>query len=91
MAIKAQRITDLCIAINAVEGADCAPKYNKQNERVRNTLYDVMIKEAIRLHFKQKVGLGALSRALHEAGWEGQMFVNNGPTWGRPFLQIREA
>jgi hypothetical protein len=67
-------LTDLCIAINAVEGADCAPEYQKQNKRVCKMLHRYMINAAERL-WTEGVTLKRLTKAINAAGWEDQHFV----------------
>ena len=71
---KTQRITDLCMAINAVEGTDVAPEYIRQNQRVRNTLYKMMMEEADRLS-RTEVTIKQLEKAIAKAGWEDQHFA----------------
>lgn len=72
-------ITDLCIAINAVEGGECAPEYQKQNKRVcksLNGLLEVTAKHAIHNGATDK----QLRKALTAAGWEDQTFRLYGTT-----------
>ena len=70
-------ITNLCIACNALDGADSMENHNK-NKEIRNTVYDVMMKEAARLYFKRHITLEALRLSIEKAGWEGQCFVQDG-------------
>jgi hypothetical protein len=72
-----QVLTDLCIAINAVEGASVAPEYEKQNERVRKTLYEFLIGTAMSLYMLD-VSLKKMDKAIRAAGWEDQHFVESG-------------
>lgn len=78
-------ITNLCIACNALDGADCIENH-KKNEEIRQTVYDVMMKEAARLHFKKRVSLEALRHSIEKAGWEEQYFVQVGR---KPKLKIK--
>lgn len=70
-----QRITDLCMAINAVEGTYVDHQlYNDQCIRVRNTLFDLMTEEAKKL-LSNDVSMKRLNNALHKAGWDDNYFV----------------
>lgn len=69
-----QRVTDLCMAINAVDGTHVTAKYVKQNERVRQTLMDCMLTEADR-SYNAGVSLKDLTKAIQAAGWEDQKVV----------------
>jgi hypothetical protein len=89
-----QTITDLCMAINAVEGTEVAPKYLKQNERVRNTLYALMIEKATVLATtpiaENRVSFKRLDKAIKAAGWDDQhfeRFLSEG-TWGTVGIRI---
>lgn len=72
-----QVLTDLCIAINAVEGTQVSLKYEKQNRRVRETLYEFLIGSAMGLYM-QNVSLKKMDKAIRAAGWEEQHFVESG-------------
>ncbi len=81
-----QVITDLCIAINAVEG-NVTNKYIKDNERVRKTLYDLMIDKANLMFLgvgmsatDPAVTLKQLDKAIKAAGWDDQHFIESGIT-----------
>jgi hypothetical protein len=89
-----QVITDLCMAINAVEGTEVAPEYQKQNERVRQTLYDLMIDKAFVLATtpiaENRVSFKRLDKAIKAAGWDDQhfeRFLSEG-TWGAVGVRI---
>lgn len=73
--LSIQRLTDICIAINAVDGTDVAPEYCNQNKRVRNSLYSLMIREASDLYVLKNVSLKRLTNAIHKAGWGENTFV----------------
>lgn len=73
-------IADLCMAINTVEGTDVAPEYQEQNDRICKTLYDLMIEEATKAFFYDRVSIKKLDSALKKAGWDDQTFVSDGPT-----------
>ncbi len=82
-----QIITDLCIAINAVEGTEVDAKYISQNVRVRKTLYDLMIAKATLLYLGvdlpangKDVTLKQLDKAIKAAGWDDQHFEECGIT-----------
>jgi len=83
-AIVTQVITDLCIAINAVEGTVTAEPYIKENERVRKTLYDLLIAKATMMYIGMDmpsdttVTLKQLDKAIKAAGWDDQHFVEYG-------------
>jgi hypothetical protein len=70
-----QRVTDLCIAINAVEGTQVAPEYEKQNKQVCKTLYECMMTEADTLYSNGQATLKDLTEAINAAGWEDQKMV----------------
>lgn len=82
-----QVITDLCIAINAIEGTEVDAKYISQNVRVRKTLYDLMINKATLMYMGvdmpanvKEVTLKQLDKAIEAAGWDDQHFVESGIT-----------
>lgn len=72
--VSTQRVTDLCIALNALDGDVVASEYEKQNMRVRKTLYDCIMKEASLLH-TQGATLEQLTKAIYDAGWEDQTMI----------------
>lgn len=73
--ISTSVITDLCIAINCVDGTDVDPKYVKQNMRVVKTLksllmfhaYTVLDLSDVRLH---KSIIKRMNKAMKDAGWD---------------------
>lgn len=81
MAIKVQHITDLCIAINCVEGINVDPKYVKQNMRVGKNLRSLMMKEAQTIIDNNDASihdtiLKRLTMALLDAGWENRFILS---------------
>jgi hypothetical protein len=79
------RVTDLCMAINAVDGTHVTPEYVKQNERVRDTLYGFLLEEAERL-YKRGMSLKSLTKAVQAGGWD-----DNVVKWDDNGIKIVEA
>jgi hypothetical protein len=75
-----QVITDLCQAINAVDGTFTTARYIKQQERVRKTLLRYLHLELEEQFYNNGTTLGELTRAIRRAGWEGQKVVRPRPT-----------
>lgn len=83
--LSTRRVTDLCMAINAVDGTHVTAEYIKQNERVRETLMDCMLTEADRL-YNAGVSLKRLTKAINAAGWD-----DNVVKWDDNGIKIVEA
>jgi hypothetical protein len=66
--ISTQRLTDLCIALNALEGDDV------ESTRVRKTLYACIMENATIL-YHQGATLEQLTNAIFDAGWEDQTMI----------------
>ena len=71
------RVTDLCIAINTLDGLNVSPEYVKQNERVRKTLYECLLTECDTLYSNAQATLKELTKAIHAAGWDDNKVIRD--------------
>ena len=74
MPINLDRITHLCMAINAVEGTHVSPKYVKQNEKVRATLHELLLEECDK-EYNHGTPLKMLTAAVQKAGWDDNKVI----------------
>jgi hypothetical protein len=74
MPINLDRITHICMAINAVEGTHTTKRYIAQNEKVRATLYDILLTECDK-EYDHGTPLKMLTAAIQKAGWDDQKVI----------------